>query len=119
MELNSFMYSTEQINEYLRRMHWQGTKEVSLRNLTDMHRLHLFRIPYENLDLIHGVSLSLTPESLFQKIILNHRGGYCFELQGAFYYLLKSLGYEIKQYAGRFMDEPGVIQMRRHCISAT
>ena len=50
MELNSFMYSTEQINEYLRRIHWQGTKEVSLRNLTDMHRLHLFRIPYENLD---------------------------------------------------------------------
>ena len=53
------------------------------------------------------------------KIILNHRGGYCFELQGAFYYLLKSLGYEVKQYAGRFMDEPGVIQMRRHRISAT
>jgi len=50
---------------------------------------------------------------------LNHRGGYCFELQGAFYYLLKSLGYEVKQYAGRFMDEPGVIQMRRHRISAT
>lgn len=48
-------------------MHWQGTKEVFLRNLTDMHRLHLFRIPYEKLDLIHGVSLSLTPESLFQK----------------------------------------------------
>lgn len=81
-----------------------------------MQRQHLLYIPYENLDLLNGVPLSLTPEGLFQKIVLDHRGGYCFELQGAFYYLLKGLGYEVKQYAGRFMDEPGVIQMRRHRI---
>lgn len=56
------------------------------------------------------------PGALFQKIILNRRGGYCFELQGLFYYLLKSLGYSVTQYAGRFMDEPGDIQMRRHRI---
>ena len=116
MEIHSDGYSKEQIGEYLRRIHWQGTEEVSLENLTKLQRLHLTHIPYENLDLINGVPLSLTPEALFQKIALNHRGGYCFELQGAFCYLLKGLGFEVKQYAGRFMDEPGVVQMRRHRI---
>lgn len=116
MQDNPYTYSDEQIRSYFERIHWQGTREVSLENLTGMHRQHLLSIPYENLDLIQGVPLSLAPEALFQKIITGHRGGYCFELQGAFFYLLKSLGYEVRQYAGRFMDEPGVIQMRRHRI---
>jgi hypothetical protein len=116
MQDNPYTYSDEQIRSYFERIHWQGTREFSLENLTGMHRQHLLSIPYENLDLIQGVPLSLAPEALFQKIITGHRGGYCFELQGAFFYLLKSLGYEVRQYAGRFMDEPGVIQMRRHRI---
>lgn len=116
MDHQEIKYSKAQIRAYLRRIHWCGTEAASLQNLTAMQRQHLLCIPYENLDLLNGVPVSLTPEALFQKIVLDHRGGYCFELQGAFYYLLKGLGYEVKQYAGRFMDEPGVIQMRRHRI---
>lgn len=37
-------------------------------------------------------------------------------MQGVFYELLISLGYQVKQYAARFMDEPWHIQMRRHRI---
>ncbi len=109
-------FSEKQIRKYFKRIHWLGTEEVSLRNLTEMQKQHLFYIPYENLDLLNGVALSLAPDDLFNKIILHRRGGYCFELQGLFCCLLRSLGYEVKQYAGRFMDEPGIIQMRRHRI---
>ncbi len=55
MEIHSDGYSKEQIGEYLRRIHWQGTEEVSLENLTKLQRLHLTHIPYENLDLMNGV----------------------------------------------------------------
>jgi arylamine N-acetyltransferase len=109
-------YTSGQIVSYFERIHYQGDGAVSLTNLKNLQALHLQHIPYENLDLINQVPLSLNPADLFAKLVLRHRGGYCFELQGAFCYLLKSLGYEVKQYAGRFMDEPGVTQMRRHRI---
>lgn len=110
------LFTDGQINQYLDQINYYGPTEPSLENLTIIQRQHLLHIPYENLDLMNGVPLNLDAGALFQKIILNQRGGYCFELQGLFYYLLKSLGYLVTQYAGRFMDEPGDIQMRRHRI---
>lgn len=105
-----------QIHQYLDRIDYHDISEPSLDNLAAIQRQHLLHIPYENLDLMNGVLLDLGVGALFQKIILNRRGGYCFELQGLFCYLLKSLGYSVTQYAGRFMDKPGDIQMRRHRI---
>lgn len=110
------LFTDGQINQYLDRINYHDGTEPTLENLTVMHRQHLLYIPYENLDLMNGVPLDLDAGALFQKIILNRRGGYCFELQGLFCCLLKSLGYKVTQYAGRFMDEPGDVQMRRHRI---
>lgn len=110
------LFTASQIRAYLDRMDYRNGMEPTFEHLAAMHRQHLLYIPYENLDLMNGVPLDLNAGALFQKIILNKRGGYCFELQGLFYCLLKSLGYSISQYAGRFMDEPGDIQMRRHRI---
>lgn len=109
-------YTDAEIRMYFERIGWHGTEEVSLKNLEGMLKHHLYHIPYENLDLLNEVPLSLKPGDLFHKIVREHRGGYCFELQGVFYYLLLSLGYDVTQYAGRFMDEPWHIQMRRHRI---
>ena len=108
------MLTQKQIRQYLERIHYTGDSAASLNTLTRLQYHHLLSIPYENLDLLNQVPLSLEFEDLFKKIILNRRGGYCFELQGIYGYLLKSLGYSVTQYAGRFMDEPGTIQMRRH-----
>ena len=110
------LFTDSQISRYLDQIDYGGGTEPTLEHLTAMHRQHLLHIPYENLDLMNGVPLNLDAGALFQKIILNRRGGYCFELQGLFCYLLKSLGYQVTQYAGRFMDEAGPVQMRRHRI---
>ncbi len=110
------MYTQDQIQQYFNRIKYTGTTEKTLENLSLLQRGHLYNIPYENLDQMNGIPLSLDPEALFNKIILGSRGGYCFETQGLLYYLLLSLGYDVVQYAGRFMNEPGVIQMRRHRI---
>lgn len=110
------MYNDEQIKQYLNKIQYAGDREITLENLRKLHYQHLLHIPYENLDQMNGVPLSLTPDALFHKMILKNRGGYCFELQGLFGFLLKSLGYDVMQYAGRFMNEPWHIQMRRHRI---
>lgn len=110
------MYTKEQIKKYFERIKYTGTEEKTLQNLSALQKGHLFNIPYETIDQMNGVPLSLDPDDLYNKIILGNRGGYCFETQGLLYYLLSSLGYDVVQYAGRFMNEPGVIQMRRHRI---
>lgn len=100
------MYSDKQVLQYFERIHYWGFSGTSLENLVELQKCHLQHIPYENLDLMNGTALSLDPQDLFSKIIERHRGGFCFELQGVFYELLISLGYQVKQYAARFMDEP-------------
>ncbi|MBQ8758963.1 MAG: arylamine N-acetyltransferase, partial [Clostridia bacterium] len=110
------MYTKEQIQKYFQRINYTGTTEKTLENLSELQKGHLFNIPYETIDQMNGVPLSLEPEAVYNKIILSNRGGYCFETQGLLCYLLRSLGYDVVQYAGRFMNEPNVIQMRRHRI---
>lgn len=110
------MYRYEQVQQYFNRINYCGNTNINIENLTALQQQHLLYIPYENLDLLNNTPLSLQASDLFRKIILNKRGGFCFELQGLFYYLLKSLGYQVTQYAGRFMNVPGLIQMRRHRV---
>ena len=110
------MYNQSQAEKYFERIKYTGTYEVSLENLALLQTCHLFSIPYETLDQMNGVSLSLEPEAVYEKIVLGSRGGYCFETQGLLCYVLRTLGYDVVQYAGRFINEPGVIQMRRHRI---
>lgn len=49
-------------------------------------------------------------------MILNHRGGYCFELNGLYSNLLKSLGFNVTNLAGRFANDETTIKMRSHRI---
>lgn len=65
---------------------------------------HLMAIPFENLDLyeLHR-EVSLKIEDLFEKIVIQRRGGYCFELNGLFFALLKSLGFDCYPIAERVL----------------
>lgn len=110
------MLNREQAEQYLRRIGYQGTREPDLETLSALQWAHLTHVPYENLDILAGIPLSLDAQDLFRKIVVRKRGGYCFELQGLYGELLKSLGFSVSQYAARFMDEPGVVQMRRHRV---
>jgi N-hydroxyarylamine O-acetyltransferase len=65
-------------------------------------------IPFEALDCSDfRRKLDLSPAHLFDKIVLNRRGGYCFEINGFFYSVLEGLGYESIPLAGRLLfDRP-------------
>ncbi len=110
------MFSQDQIDEYLKRIEYCASLTPSEDTLSALQWAHLTHIPYENLNILAGIPLSLESNALFQKIILDRRGGYCFELQGLFKELLTALGFSVTQYAARFLDEEGPIQMRRHRV---
>ena len=106
-----------QLQAYFRRIGYTGTPDHTYQTLTQIQKAHLNHIPYENLDILQGVPLSLDEEHLFTKMVTNHRGRYCFEQNGLFYAALTGLGFSVTQFCGRFIDgEPKVIQDRRHRV---
>jgi arylamine N-acetyltransferase len=110
------IYSEEQINLYLHKIEYKKNIELNGKTLKALQIAHLKNIPYENLDILNHVPLSLDAEALFKKMILNYRGGYCFELNGLYSNLLKSLGFDVINLAGRFINDETSFQMRRHRI---
>ncbi|MBE6688798.1 MAG: arylamine N-acetyltransferase [Ruminococcaceae bacterium] len=77
---------------------------------------HVTTVPYENLDILNHIPLKLDPDSLYEKIVVNRRGGYCFELNGLFGWLLKDLGFEVHDYFGRYLRGESDTPMRRHRV---
>ncbi|MCE7735811.1 MAG: arylamine N-acetyltransferase [Candidatus Heimdallarchaeota archaeon] len=94
-------FNTNQINKYLKRL-GLIQEEPSLDYLNRLQENHHLNIPFENLDVMSNKHIQLTNTHLFDKIINNNRGGFCFELNGLFGDLLNSLGFNV------YMIEAGV-----------
>ena len=85
-------------------------------NLERIQRAHLKSVPYENLDILLKKPIVLEKEALYEKIVMNHRGGYCFEVNELLGHLLRDLGYEVTDLFGRFLRGETGIPMRRHHV---
>lgn len=93
---------------YLNRIRYTSDLNPTLSVLRDLQAHHLHAIPFENLD-IHTDTLIIPElEAIYQKMVMRNRGGFCYELNGLFSKLLKSLGFEVKQISARvYMAEKG------------
>ncbi|MEK8128552.1 arylamine N-acetyltransferase [Paenibacillus filicis] len=106
-----------EVRTYLDRIGYDGPCDNSLRTLELLQECHLHAVPYENLDIIHGIPLSLEIPKLYDKIVARRRGGYCFELNALFSWLLTELGFKVTSLFARFWrDVPESPPMRRHQI---
>ncbi len=77
-------------------MNWSGPIEVNMDTLLQLQDHHMLHIPFENLDVIQKIRIPLDVENYFRKVVLNHWGGFCYELNGLFNWLLQSLGFKSK-----------------------
>ena len=84
--------------------------------LRKLHLAHTTTVPYENLDILRNVPISLEEDALFRKIVEEDRGGLCFELNGSFGNLLRHLGYGVTDYAARYLRGEPAPPMRRHRV---
>lgn len=84
--------------------------------LSNLQFAHCTTVPYENLDILRKIPLSLDEEKLYEKVVLQGKGGFCFELNGLFAWLLKELGYRVTEYAARYLRGESTIPMRRHRV---
>ena len=104
------------LEKYLNRIGIDKTPEPTLEALNAIQKAHLFTVPYENLDILIKKPLSLKVEDLYEKIVTNGRGGYCFELNELFAWLLRQMGYGVTDYFARFLRDEPDIPMRRHHV---
>jgi N-hydroxyarylamine O-acetyltransferase len=81
-----------------------GATEVALR---DLHSAHLLAVPFENLSIHLGEPIILEEDALVDKLIRRNRGGFCYELNGAFALLLVALGFEVSLLSARVFGPEG------------
>lgn len=87
--------SPEECRQYLQKLGLPEPETLTLEYLDALIDRHLRTIPFENLTPFSMKEIpELRPSLLFEKIILNQRGGYCFELNAIFLGLLRGLGYD-------------------------
>ena len=87
------------IQQYLERIKYDGNVTASLDVLSKLQVLHLMNVPFENLDIQNKIKINL--DNLFDKVITRKRGGFCYELNGMFYKLLKQIGFVVKMVSAR------------------
>ena len=75
--------------------------------LAELQVAHLLAVPFENLDIIAGVPISLDPDAIFDKVVHRRRGGFCYELNGLFARLLEALGYTVTVLSAQVVHDDG------------
>lgn len=109
--------SVDEVGLYLRRIGLCVPVDVNLEGLNTLIRAQLTHVPFEALDIWGaGVCPSLEIDDLYQKIVVDRRGGYCFELNTLFRVLLNSLGFDAYQVIASLVNEDGVAAPPAHNV---
>jgi N-hydroxyarylamine O-acetyltransferase len=95
------------LDAYLTRIGYAGSRAPTLETLRGLHRAHFYSIPFENLEAVLRRPIRLDPASLQQKLVAERRGGYCFESNGLFFHALRSLGFAVEALQARVLWERG------------
>lgn len=74
--------------------------------LGELQRSHLLSVPFETLDIARGEPIILD-QSLYTKVVERERGGFCYELNSMFGWLLRQLGYDVRMIEGRVRHDDG------------
>ncbi|MEZ4713518.1 MAG: arylamine N-acetyltransferase [Caldilineaceae bacterium] len=90
-----------QLEAYLGRIGFTGSAKADLDTLTALHRRHVMAITYENLDIHLGRTLTLDMAHIFDKIVEQRRGGWCYEMNGLFAWVLAEIGFDVQMLGSR------------------
>jgi N-hydroxyarylamine O-acetyltransferase len=95
------------IPAYLNRLHYSKPVKPDAETLRELQIAHMRNIPFENLDIRLKRNIQLSEEALWEKIIVRKRGGFCYELNGLFAWLLKQIGFDVTYLNARVFNQTG------------
>jgi N-hydroxyarylamine O-acetyltransferase len=96
------------LNAYLTRIGASRPPRAEAATLRELQLRHLLTVPFENLSIHLGEPIVLDPEALVDKLVHRRRGGFCYELNGAFATLLAALGFRVTLLAARVFGADGL-----------
>ena len=92
---------------YLQRINYDGPLTPSAETLRQLHLAHLLSVPFENLSIHWHEPIVLDDDALFEKIVRRRRGGFCYELNGLFAGLLRTLGFQVTMLSAEVANDEG------------
>jgi len=95
---------------YLERIGLDSAPSLDLAGLSTLMSAHLTTVPFENVDVAAGRTVRTDLEWSLDKVVNRRRGGWCFELNGAFGALLDALGFSVMRLgAAVLLDGPNTV----------
>ncbi|MGH8960085.1 MAG: arylamine N-acetyltransferase family protein [Jatrophihabitantaceae bacterium] len=117
----------DQVAAYLARIDVTSEGAPAVDHLRELQLQHLRAVPFENLSIHLAEPISLALDHLFGKIVVDRRGGFCYELNGLFSptgyaftgggtptALLRTLGYDVDLFAGAVGPRLADVGFGRH-----
>ena len=104
------------LSAYFARIGYDGAVEPTLSALNGIVQAHVQSIPFENLDVLQGRRIDLSPDALERKLVHARRGGYCFEQNGILLQVLEAVGFRVRPLSARvrYGRPSGMIPPRTH-----
>ncbi len=101
--------------QYFERIGYSGPSEPTGAVLAALLHSHVCHVPFENLDVQLGQSLTIDPEDAYEKIVERGRGGWCYEQNGLFGWALSEIGFDVTRVAAAVRRAArGEISMANH-----
>ncbi|XP_068121851.1 arylamine N-acetyltransferase, pineal gland isozyme NAT-3-like [Hyperolius riggenbachi] len=104
------------LNDYFQRI---GLPELAAESLTPslsllqkLHLHHVLSIPFESLSIHIGEKITLDLHCIYQKIVQRRRGGFCYEHNGLFMWVLQELGYQPQVLSARCREQVSGVYKR-------
>ena len=92
---------------YFERINYKGAINPNTKTLYDLHFAHMLAVPFENLDIGLHYPIDINELAIWNKIVHNNRGGFCYELNGLFAWLLKQIGFDVTYLNARVFNRTG------------
>lgn len=85
------------LEDYFNRIRFSGPAAADLKTLNTLMSAHVRAVPFENLDIYSERGVSLEIEAIYDKIVVRSRGGWCFEMNGLFEWVLREIGFDVQR----------------------
>lgn len=106
------------LEEYFKRTGFQDSVEkLDLATLTSIQKKHVLSVPFENLSIHCGERITADLEDIYDKIVRKNRGGWCFENNFLFNWVLRKLGFDTTMLAAKVYHLDDFYPTESHLIN--
>jgi arylamine N-acetyltransferase len=108
------------LDQYFQRIGYDGVATCELATLRSIVLAHATSIPFECLDPVAGIAVSIEINAIYEKLVRRRRGGYCFEQNALLAAVLRQVGFDVDELSARvwYNTPEGTTPPRTHVFLA-